>query len=229
MIQAGKPRLSGHDAGASHPAPGVVLDAMGVLYQPPDDVADLLIPFARRRGCTTPDGEIAALYLDASTGLLRSAELWTLLGIAGAYEALDRELVAAYSLTEGAVDFLEWCAASRIRVACISNDLSEWAVARARHFGLLGLISPWTISGDVGERKPQEAIYDAFLSRSDLPGTCIFVDDRIANVRAAASLGMRGVLFGAGSIAPGRGVLAATDFAALARLVDGMRGSRSAP
>ena len=221
--------MSGHDAGASDPAPGVVLDAMGVLYQPADDVADLLIPFARQRGCTTPDGEVTALYLDASMGLLRSAELWRRLGIAGPGAALDRELVAAYSLTEGASDFLQWCAASRVRVACISNDLSEWAVARARHFGLLGLINPWTISGDVGERKPQEAIYDAFVSRSDVPGTCIFVDDRIANVRAAASLGMRGVLFGAGSTAPDPGVLAATDFPALATLVEGMRASRSAP
>ena len=151
--------------GASHPAPRVVLDAMGVLYQPADDVADLLIPFAGQRGCTTPDDEISALYLDASKGLIRAAELWRRIGVPGAAEALNHEFVAAYSLTEGVGDFLHWCAVSGIRVACISNDLSEWAVARAGHFGLLDFIDPWTISGDVGERKPQGAIYDALQVR----------------------------------------------------------------
>lgn len=217
--------MSQHHAVPDGPAPGLVLDAMGVMYQPADDVADLLVPFVRRRGSTAPEDEISTLYLDASKGSIRSAELWRRLGIPGTAEALDREFVAAYSLTDGAADFLQWCAASGIRVACISNDLSEWAVARASHFGLSGLIRPWTISGDVGERKPQEAIYDALLSSSDLPGTCLFVDDRIDNVRAAMSRGMRGVLFGPGSVAAGRSILRAPTFAALARLVESMRGS----
>ena len=40
----------------------VVLDAMGVLYQPADDVADLLIPFAREQGCgKSGGGDHAAL------------------------------------------------------------------------------------------------------------------------------------------------------------------------
>ena len=71
------------------------------------------------------------------------------------------------------------------------------------------------------------AIYDAFLSGSNPSGTCLFVDDRIDNVRAAVSKGMRGVLFGAGSIAAVRDVLAATGFPALARLVESMRGPTS--
>ena len=36
----------------------LVLDAMGVTYQPADDVADLLIPFVRARGCDESDAEI---------------------------------------------------------------------------------------------------------------------------------------------------------------------------
>ena len=53
------------------------------------------------------------------------------------------------------------------------------------------------------------------------------MDDRIDNVRAAVSKGMRGVLFGAGSIAAVWDVLAATGFPALARLVESMRGPSS--
>ena len=37
----------------------LVLDAMGVMYQPADDVADLLIPFVRAKGCERSDAEIA--------------------------------------------------------------------------------------------------------------------------------------------------------------------------
>jgi len=219
----------GHDPGGGRPTPRVVLDAMGVLYQPADDVADGLIPFARRRGCATPDEEIHALYLDASKGLIRSPELWNRLGVPGAAETLDHEFIAAYSLTEGVSDFLQWCVTAGIRVSCISNDLSEWAVARASHFGLLGRIESWTISGGVGERKPQRAIYDAFLSRSGPPELCLFVDDRIDNVRAAVSRGMRGVLFGASSIAPDRDLPTAASFPALATLVESMQAPSSAP
>ena len=39
----------------------LVLDAMGVMYHPADDVADLLIPFVRAKGCDRSDAEIARL------------------------------------------------------------------------------------------------------------------------------------------------------------------------
>ena len=80
-------------------------------------------------------------------------------------------------------------------MACISNDLREWASARALHFGLTESIVSWTISGDVGHRKPDGAIYEAFLSAS-AAATHVFVDDKLQNVLAAESKGMRGVLFG---------------------------------
>jgi len=35
----------------------LVLDAMGVMYQPADDVADLLIPFVRAKGCDSHQTE----------------------------------------------------------------------------------------------------------------------------------------------------------------------------
>ena len=53
----------------------VVLDAMGVLYQPAAD-ADLLIPFAREQGCGKSEAEITRLYRAASRGTINSAELF---------------------------------------------------------------------------------------------------------------------------------------------------------
>lgn len=48
---------------------------MGVLYRSWDDLAELLIPFAREHGCALPDADIGALYRRASAGEMTSAQL----------------------------------------------------------------------------------------------------------------------------------------------------------
>ena len=201
----------------------VALDAMGVIYQPGADVDDLLIPFVRERGCTRSDGEIIDLYNDASRGLLNTRELWERLGVLGDPGLLDHEIAARYSVTDGLLDFLRWCTDAGIPVACISNDISEWAVLRAQHFALAGAIVSWTISGDVGHRKPDGAIYDAFLATVPVTANCIFVDDRIDNVVAAASRGMRSILFKPGFSGPSPDIPSAPDFPSLTKLVAGMQ------
>ena len=167
------------------------------------------------------------LYNDASRGLLSTRELWRNLGIAGEPGLLDRELMARYSLTDGLSDFLCWCDDAGIPVACVSNDISEWANLRARRFGLSDAIASWTISGDVGHRKPDPAIYDAFLSTVPPHTTCVFVDDRPDNVAAAADRGMHGVLFGPGAANLPQTIAAAPDFPALRRLIQDLRAGGS--
>ena len=117
------------------------------------------------------------------------------------------------------MDFLRWCKEAGLPVACISNDLAEWAPARAARFGLTDSIVSWTISGDVGHRKPDGAIYDAFLSTSHAAAH-VFADDKPRNVSAAAEKGMHAVLFGQGTAEPPPGVRSAADFAALADVVE---------
>lgn len=59
----------------------VVLDAMGVIFQAADDVAELLIPFIREAGgCTSPQ-EVEAAYLDASLGVIGPDEFWSRVGL----------------------------------------------------------------------------------------------------------------------------------------------------
>ncbi|MDE2837456.1 MAG: HAD-IA family hydrolase [Chloroflexota bacterium] len=206
----------------------VALDAMGVIYQPGADVDELVIPFVRERGCTKADAEIVALYNDASLGLLSTRELWTRLDVAGDPEHLDRGIAARYTVTDGLHDFLRWCGDAGLPVACISNDVSEWATLRARHFRLSDAIASWTISGDVGARKPDAAIYEAFLSAVSPHTTCVFVDDRPRNVAAAASRGMHGVLFGPGAATFPQAMTVAADFAVLKGLIQEMRADSSA-
>ena len=202
----------------------VVLDAMGVMYQPGDDLGDLAIPFLRELGCTKTDAEIVGIYNEASLGNIDSAELWRRWGVSEDPALLDRRLMDRYTLTDGLLDFLGWCKEAGLRVACISNDLGEWASLRAAHFGLTEHIASWTISGDVGHRKPDGAIYDAFLATSGAAAH-VFVDDKLPNVLAAAEQGMHGVLFGQGSVKPPPGVRAAADFPALAGVVEEIRAA----
>ena len=180
----------------------LVLDAMGVMYQPADDVADLLIPFARGKGCDRSDAEITQLYRAASRGSIDSAALWARLGLVEEASTLDREITVAYTLTDGLGDVLRWCGDAGIDVACISNDLAEWAAIRARHFGLSDALVSWTISATVGARKPEQAIYEALRATVPEHAHCVFVDDRLENAAAAARCGMHGVLFAPRSTAP---------------------------
>lgn len=101
----------------------------------------------------------------------------------------------AYTLTDGLGDVLRWCGDAGIDVARISNDLAEWAAIRARHFGLSDALVSWTISATVGARKPEQAIYEAFRATVAEHAHCVFVDDRLENVAAAARCGMHGVLY----------------------------------
>ena len=200
----------------------VVLDAMGVIYQPGEDLDDLAIPLLRELGCTKTDAEIVGVYNEASLGAIGSAELWRGWGIAEDPASMDRRLMARYTLTDGLLDFLGWCKEAGLRVACISNDLGEWAAMRAAHFGLNDSIGSWTISGDVGHRKPDGAIYGAFLATSGAAAH-VFVDDKPPNVLTAAEKGMHGVLFGPGVAEPPPGIWSAADFPALTGVVEEIR------
>jgi len=172
----------------------VVLDAMGVIYQPGDDVQQLLIPYLRAHACPLDDDEIRALYVECSLGKLPSNELWRRAGVDGVCS--DEDYCRSHRLNEGVVDFGREMAARGVGIACQSNDVSEWSRILRRRFGLDELVSEWVISGDEGVRKPSRDIYRALLGRLGCAaGDVVFVDDSEANLDAAAVEGMRTVLF----------------------------------
>ncbi len=174
----------------------LVLDAMGVIYRAGDDVTELLIPYLRGNGCQLADAEIEALYLDASLGHMTSSQFWKRCGVGGS----DADYIAGHSLSPGLKDLLKDVTACGIRIACLSNDVSEWAALQREHFGLAEFIDPWLISGDIGVRKPDADAFRALLRTIEAePGECLFVDDRQRNIDSARAAGIRPVLFGSGS------------------------------
>jgi putative hydrolase of the HAD superfamily len=171
----------------------LVLDAMGVLYQAGDDVAELLVPFVRRHGRTDlPAEEIERDYVSASLGEMDSAAFWKRVGVD---PVLEDDYLAGHRLIEGTREVLPSLKDHFGRVACLSNDIAGWSAKLRRRFGLETWIDPWFISGDLGVRKPSAEIYRLLAARLDTrPQDIVFVDDRPRNLDAAGALGFRTIL-----------------------------------
>lgn len=81
------------------------------------------------------------------------------------------------------------------RTAILSNaDIS--LRGRLRELGIHDLVDTVVSSAEEGVAKPEPAIYRRAAERIGLtPEACVFVDDAEVNVRAAETLGMRGVVY----------------------------------
>jgi FMN phosphatase YigB (HAD superfamily) len=170
----------------------LVLDAKGVLYRHGQDVDDLLIPYARGRGSDTPAEQIRALYIKASLGEISSKQLW--MGIGVTPNKADEEYCGLHELTPGVREFL---AGYEVKLACLSNDISEWSTILRRRFAIQEAFEDWIVSGDVGLRKPDARIYELAARRLGADGASLmFVDDRPPNLDAAVKRGWSTVQFG---------------------------------
>jgi putative hydrolase of the HAD superfamily len=89
-------------------------------------------------------------------------------------------------------DLIRTLRGAGLRTALLSNSWGSGEYPRADFPELFDVV---VISGEVGMRKPEEAIFlHAAQALGLAPAECVFVDDMQANVTAAAALGMTGVL-----------------------------------
>lgn len=171
----------------------VILDAMGVMYSIGDDVKDLLCPFIAEKGGIGDIDKITSLYVEASLGNMASIEFWRLVGVA---PDLEDEYLQRHKLTDGLIEFLEAVNSRGGEVWCLSNDLSEWARKLRARFKLEKHIRGFVISGDIGIRKPDPAIFQYLINRLKVKaGDAVFVDDNPKNLDSATELGLKTILF----------------------------------
>jgi HAD superfamily hydrolase (TIGR01509 family) len=162
-------------------------------------VVELLIPFLQGKGCRMPVAVIEEIYHAYSLGRGKQDSFWAACGIAGEAGSLDAEYLERHQLTEGLREFLTGLRRRGHRICCLSNDLAAWSQWLRERHGLTATIEAWTISGEVGCRKPNAEIYRAMLdAMKAVPADCVFLDDRPRNLDAANKLGMRTFLFGLG-------------------------------
>jgi HAD superfamily hydrolase (TIGR01509 family) len=171
----------------------LVLDAMGVIYSVGNDDRDLLCPFVAEKGGTKDVSKIEMLYNSTSLGNMSSAQFWKAVGLDS---GLEDEYLQQYELTDGLTDFLAAVNSQGYEVWCLSNDISEWSRKLRARFGLDKYIRSFVISGDVGVRKPEQAIFDYLIGQLTVsPRDAVFVDDQRRNLDVAAALGFSTILF----------------------------------
>lgn len=97
----------------------------------------------------------------------------------------------------GTVDILERLHAAGVPLYAITNFSTEkWAECRERFPFLAGRFRDVVVSAHERLVKPDPAIFELFLRRTELAaGDCVFIDDSPANIEAARAAGMDGILF----------------------------------
>jgi len=172
----------------------LVLDAMGVIFASADDVVELLQPFIAQRGGRSDSDHVNDLYTQASLDQLTPDDFWRGVGLD---PSVEDEYLSMHRLTSGLKDFLGNVPDGISNVWCLSNDVGQWSSKLRRHFQLNDDLAGAVISGEVGLRKPDPAIYLSLLSRIGVPNDqIVFVDDRPKNLAPAHKLGIRTVHFG---------------------------------
>lgn len=113
--------------------------------------------------------------------------------IAAARDEWHRMLPGAI---DGSVAILNALHAADVPLYALTNFSAEkWVEARER-FAFLTTFRDVLVSGEEGMIKPNPAIYEALLTRNGLAAEdCIFIDDSVANVDAAAALGIDAIHF----------------------------------
>ena len=168
----------------------VALDGMGVLYREGDDIRRLLVPFARERGSTATDEEIADKARLLSLGRMTPSDFWHVIGVAGDPNELDSTYLAKHQLSPGVVRYLRALRNNGIRAACITNDAAAWAMQLRKGHSLDGLIDPWVVSGSVGVRKPEQPLFEVLRRvTGEAPANILLIDDDLDNLDAARDLG----------------------------------------
>lgn len=151
-----------------------------------------------RRWVEPPPGEVSPVHR-LERGEIAVEEFEHLLSAALAQEGstveaagLIGQMFADLAIYEDSMTSLVTRAhAAGVRTALLSNswgneyDRSDWH----------GMFDTVVISGEVGMRKPERAIFELALDRIGLPaGECVFVDDVAPNIAAAAEAGLVGIV-----------------------------------
>lgn len=137
----------------------IVLDGQSVVFGN-EDVGNRFVEFVRERGCLLSDDEIREQHQRATVGQLNNYELWERLGVPGDVDELDASFLADIKLRRGAKEFLREMRRREMPVAVISNDVAEWS-SQLRALRGLNSLRPWVVSGDLGSRLPDPAVYEA--------------------------------------------------------------------
>ena len=168
----------------------VVLNPLGVLFDPADDPADLLASFAAERGAEVDAETVQQLHHQAVLGRITPAELWTGLGLDDDPAELTDQYLDQYTVRSGARDFMDEMGRRELPVACLTNDVALWSSALRDRLQITG-VDTWIVSSEVGVCMPAPGIYEALRRTTAVPyQNALLVDVQAEHLDAAQALGM---------------------------------------
>lgn len=186
---------------------GLIVDFGGVLTTP---LQDSFIAFSEELGIELQDLVRVALkaYTDEEdplvvafeTGKLGEAEfsiqfaqrLAQETGIEVDPERLVQKMFGGLRLEEGMFDAVAAIKRSGRKTALLSNS---WGVSSYPRERLAEIMDVIVLSGEVGMRKPESAIFDHTVTELALEAQrCVFVDDHPGHLKAAQEAGLHTVL-----------------------------------
>ena len=174
----------------------IVFDAMGVVFKVGDDTGRLLIPMLKELVPALSARQIYDIYIEASLGSISAFDFWQKLGLGEDYPEIQNAYLDQYLTLDELFKPVAKEMTEHYRLAMLSNDLSEWSNHLRKRHGLNEFFDEVIISADVRCRKPSEQMYRMLLQRTGAhPDDCIFIDDSIENLEAAAKLGINTILY----------------------------------
>ncbi|MYH72273.1 MAG: hypothetical protein F4153_06825 [Acidimicrobiia bacterium] len=189
----------------------VVLNPLGVLFEPSDEPSQLLVDFAAERGSEVDAETVDQIHSQAVLGRITPAELWTGLGLDDDPAELTEQYLDQYTVRSGARDFVAEMTRRELPVACLTNDIASWSSALRDRLQIEG-VDTWIVSSEVGVCMPAPGIYEALRRTTAVPyENALLVDVRAEHLDAANALGMSTALLAEsrpqGGDAPGHAVV----------------------
>jgi epoxide hydrolase-like predicted phosphatase len=182
----------------------IVLDYGGVLSKPqnPDNVNNMLQILSQ------DDNEFRKAYQsnrgNYDNGQLSGVEYWH--GIIQHFGLepndsqvtnLIREDIKSWTqINDPMIQFIKESRGKVHKLAIISNMTIDTLAFMKKHFQWLELFDELIYSCEIGKNKPDQRMYEACLSRLEIPPReCLFVDDLLENVHGAMQSGMAVIHF----------------------------------
>lgn len=169
----------------------IIFDAMGVVFQAGDDVKDLLYPHIKSYGCRCTFEEVDEIYSKAMVGEIGAVDFWKALGLDGKLpEIEDSYIKERFTPDKEFVELIKRLK-GKYKIGMLSNDIASWSKSLRLNYDIDHFFDKVIISGELAMKKPELPIYKKMLEITGaLPEECIFLDDKMHNLRPAKELGI---------------------------------------
>lgn len=170
----------------------LVFDMYGVLLK---ESKGNFIPYVLGHFPTMTRARIVEDFTKAGLGGISGDELLKRMGFADSNAAMRDYIDHYLTADEGFAVFRQrW--QGKVEFALLSNDVAAWSRYICQRHGFDEVFTLKIVSGEVGCRKPDPAIFALALEKLPCPPEqCLFIDNSEKNVLAAQAAGMRAVLF----------------------------------